>query len=114
MKYTELEENGVTIYEISGYLKGRPKGYEFLEMLRGRIAGGAGKIVVDLGGVERMDSSGIGIIASIITSAENAGSPLCFCNVEGKVLQLLEMVGITRVIECGSCRDEAVSKLKED
>lgn len=113
MNYSESVENGVLVFELSGYLKGRPEGYEFLEMLRGKIAGGTDKIVIDLGGLDRMDSSGIGVIASIITSAESGGCSLCFCNVEGRIRELLQMVGVTQVIECGDCRDEAINKLQD-
>ncbi len=113
MKYSESIENGVLVFELSGFLKGRPEGYELLETIRGKIADGTDKMVIDLGGIDRMDSSGIGVIASIITSAESGGCSLCFCNVEGRIHELLEMVGITKVIECGQCRDEAIGKLRE-
>lgn len=113
MKFAESTEGAVLVFELSGYLKGRPEGYEFLEVVRGRIGGGTKKIAVDLGGVDRIDSSGIGVIASIITSAENGGAVLCFCNVKGRVRELLEMVGITRVIDCAECRDDAISGMND-
>ena len=113
MEYTATDHGEVVIFKLKGYLKGQPEGYAFLDVVRKKIQDGSTKMIVDLGDLERIDSSGIGVIASIVTSAQNSGCSLCFARLEGKVRQLLEMVGLTRIIECHECGDDALRKLNE-
>ena len=114
MKYSETEESGVSVYSLSGYLQGKPEGYAFLEKIRGKIAETDDRIVIDLDGVDRIDSSGIGVIATIVTSAEKNGAAIRLCNVKGRVHELLVMVGISKVVDCDLSREEAVRAILAD
>ena len=55
-------------------------------------------MVLDLSGVERIDSTGIGILASIHVSAVNAGGKLCLHGLDARQRALLEATWLSRVI----------------
>ena len=57
-----------------------------------KVGVGTKKIVLDLGGVERIDSCGIGILASLMWSASQAGGGMVLASVPKQVEKLLGIV----------------------
>lgn len=99
------------IYALSGNLYGSPEGYGFQEDVRKRVAGGARKVVVDLSSVERIDSSGIGILVTIMWSTSQAGGGLVLAALPGKVEQVLSIAMLLDHIDHAPSVDEALAKL---
>jgi anti-sigma B factor antagonist len=57
-----------------------------------------GRIVVDLGGVSQLDSSGLGVLVGLKASAINQGYCILeFANMTPRVLELLRLTHLTRV-----------------
>lgn len=111
MRYDVHEKDDVLYFELEGFLTGHADSYEFLEAAREKIAAGARKIVVDLAGVEKVNSSGIGVLAAVISSSTNAEAVLRFARVPDKVWNIMAIVGLTRVIENHGTVEEAVASL---
>jgi len=113
MKIHSYERQSVSVFEISGNLRGTPDSYAFLEDVRTRITEGAEKIIVDLGSVERLDSAGVGILASIVSSANNAGAALRFSSLSDRTERPIRMVGLAQVMEIAPTLDEALRQINE-
>jgi anti-anti-sigma factor len=64
------------IYKAVGKLIGSQLCYEFLEEARDRIAGGVHNVVIDISGVTMLNSTGIGIIASLYNSTKEKGGKI--------------------------------------
>ncbi len=111
MPFVVREENGVWIFEASGFLTGHSDSYELLEAVRGKIAEGSRKIVVNLGGIDKINSSGIGVIAAILTSAMNAEASLRFACVPENIRKVLGVVGIGRLMKTHASVGEALADL---
>jgi anti-sigma B factor antagonist len=111
MKFEFREAGGVLVAEPSGFLGGHLDSYEFLDALRSRIAGGTGKVVVNLAGVTKVNSSGIGILAALLTSAMNAKTTIRFACMSDHMWKIVSVVGLGRVIVNYATVEEALSDL---
>ncbi len=56
------------------------------------------KLIIDMGGVTFMDSSGLGLILGRYTKAEEAGTQFAVQGAHGRVRQMFDMAGLDRII----------------
>ncbi len=101
----------MAVYAVSGNLYGSSQAYGFQDDVRQKIAGGTKKIVIDLADAEKIDSCGIGILASVMWSASQAGCGMVLVSVPEQVERLLAMVMLTDRIDGADSRAEAIAKL---
>lgn len=105
-------DSGLMVYELTGHLCGHAPAYAFQDEVRERIAGGTSRIVIDLAGVEKIDSCGIGILASLMWSASQAGGGLVLASVPKQVEKLLGIVMLLDHIDHADDRSAAVAMLR--
>lgn len=98
MRYTFREESGALIAVPSGFLGGHAECYDFLEKIRMKIGDGMKRIVVDLADVDKVNSTGIGILAALLTSARNAEADIRFAGMSDHMWNIVCVVGLGRVI----------------
>jgi len=104
----EEQAPGVLVYRLSGLLTSSHETYEFLEDLRRRLREEAPRAVLNLEGLERITSGGVGIIAACYTSAVNAGGRLVLAAVPKPVETILNIVHLLNVIESFPTEREAL------
>lgn len=71
------------------------------------VAEGSNHVVVDLGGTEFMDSSGLGALIGCLKLARQAGGDLRIANVRPQVQMVLELTSMHRVLAPYGTADEA-------
>jgi anti-anti-sigma factor len=98
----------VSVHEPRGVLNGHAACYAWLDAIRREIQGGQSRIVLDLRGVTRIDSTGIGIIAAISASAMNAGGRVCLTGLSDRTRRLLETTHLLKVIQNIDDESEAI------
>ncbi|MEL7060788.1 MAG: STAS domain-containing protein, partial [Acidobacteriota bacterium] len=64
---------------------------------------------LDLSRVQRIDSSGIGELASGLRLAERFGSSMRLLNVDGQVLRILELSQLLPLFQVHGDEDEAIA-----
>ena len=112
MKFETSRRKGVLVFKLSGHLRGHPDCYRFLDTVRERIEKqDTMKVVIDLEGVEKIDSAGVGVLASIVTAAENSGVSLVFSSIPERVQKMIVIVGLMRVLNVVPTLDAAVKNL---
>ena len=74
------------------------------------VEGGDTKLVLDLAGVQFLDSSGLGAMVSILKALGNRGT-LVVCNVQGAVLSLFQLTRMDKVFAILPSRADAVARL---
>lgn len=109
MNYETRESGDALVFELHGSLRGQPTGYKVLEAVREEIKAGKKKIVIDLGEVNDSDSTGLGILASIITSAEGGGAKVGFTSPPASLKKLLDIVRLSTVMKIFPSVDEAAA-----
>jgi len=100
------------VYTVSGDLHGTGGGYEFQDDVRERVVTGARKIVVDLSSVNRIDSSGIGILVTVMWSASKAGGGLVLAGLQERVEKVLSIAMLLDHIDHADTVDAALRKLE--
>lgn len=77
----------------------------------GLLAAGQLKLVVDLSGVEYIDSSGLGTLVNVAKAVRDAGGQLCVCGASARVRTILEVVQLDDYLDCRASLDDAVRHL---
>lgn len=100
MKLKERMVGDVAILSLSGKLLGGPPGSEeFRDKIYALIDQGIVKVVVDLGEVKRMNSSGLGILISALTSLRNKKGDLKLAAVNDTMEGILVMTKLNTIFE---------------
>jgi len=94
------EVDGVTILDLSGRITlGDDSSGKLRETVREILAKGSKKILVNLGDVSYIDSSGLGELVSTYTTASNQGAKVKLLNVQKKVQDLLQITKLYTVFD---------------
>jgi anti-anti-sigma factor len=102
----------LAVFTLAGSLNGLDAAYDFQDEVRRKIAGGCRKIVLDLAAVERVDSCGIGILASLMWSASQAGAGMVLAAVPGHVEKLLQIVTLLDHVDHAPSLEAAMALLQ--
>lgn len=79
------------------------------ELIRGNIK----KVIVDLAGVDRVDSTGIGIIVTAASKLKKADGAMRLCGVKGMVHDMMHTANIHRIIPFFDSVEEAAASFRE-
>jgi len=108
MKLTSREESGIVVLEPKGKIMGGPDATILHDQLHELIGQGKRKVVIDLSRVEWMNSTGLGILISGLTTLRNNGGELKLARVTDKIESLLTITKLITVFENFDEVDEAV------
>src|ERR1700748_1219179 len=109
MKVSTRQVDGVTILELSGRLTLGQGSVTLRDTIRDLVAKGSTKILLNLGNVDYIDSSGVGELVSAFTSVKNAGGELKLLNLTQKVRDLLQITKLYTVFDVHDDEAHAVS-----
>jgi len=99
--------DGVTIVDLSGRITLGEGSSTLRETVRDLVSKGQKSILLNLGDVTYIDSSGIGELVSSFTSVSNQGGRLKLLNLQKKVHDLLQITKLYTVFEVHT--DEAAA-----
>ncbi|HFE64065.1 MAG TPA: anti-sigma factor antagonist [Caldithrix sp.] len=99
MKISEQQAGDIKILNLEGNLIGGPEAVSLNETVNRFLDQGAHKVVIDLGNVERMNSSGLGILIKALTTFKSNGGTLKLANVNEKIENLLVITKLDSVFE---------------
>jgi anti-sigma B factor antagonist len=109
MTLATRDVSGVTIVDLSGKITLGEGGVTLREEVRKLLASGSKKIVLNLGEVNYIDSSGLGELVSAYTAVKNAGGELKLINLTSKVRDLLVITKLVTVFDVKDDEASAVS-----
>lgn len=109
MKINHREENGVVVIEPKGKIMGGPESTELHDLLHDMIDRGKLKVVIDLGKVDWMNSTGLGLLISGLTTLRKAGGELRLAKVTDKIESLLAITKLITVFKAYDSVEEAVN-----
>jgi anti-sigma B factor antagonist len=109
MQMKEKMEGSVAILTFKGDLLGEPDTTNIREKIHSLVNDDVKKVIIDLGGVNYMNSSGLGTLISAHTTMKNAGGELRLARVEGKVQNLFVMTQLVKVFETFETVDRALA-----
>ena len=112
MKLSDREQSGIVILEPKGKIMGGPDASLLHDKLHEYIDQGKKNIVVDLGKVDWMNSTGLGILISGYTTLRNHDGVLKLANVTDKIQSLLTITKLVSVFEAFDSIDEAIDSFQ--
>ena len=87
------------IYRLSGALTDSKESYTFLSDLKADVKSGLSTAIVNLEKVERINSSGVGILCACLTSIKTAEGRFLLVGMSERNRILMEAVGIWDLLE---------------
>lgn len=103
------EQSGITIVRLSGKILGGQDSITVNRLMIDLIDQGKTNVVVDLGGVELMNSSGLGIIIQSANHLKSKEGQLKLANIAEKIQSLLVITKLNTVFESYDTVEEAVA-----
>ena len=108
MKINVRQESGVTVLEPKGKITIGVGDVALRDAVAEALEAGARNILVDLGGVSTIDSSGIGELVSAYTSVRNRGGTLKLAMLPPKITDILQITQLISVFEVHDDLAEAI------
>jgi len=108
MNYSVDERYNAAVITLKGNIMGGPDGQQLHDQLRELVDEGKTHVVVDLSKTKFMNSSGLGMLISGLTTMRNAGGDLRLARVADRIQSLLVITKLITVFKEFDTVDEAV------
>lgn len=96
---TERDVNGITVLDIEGRIVLGEESNSFREKVKGLLAAGKKKIVLNMQNVSYIDSAGLGTLVATFHSAKSQGATLKLANLGAKFREVLQVTKLMTVFD---------------
>lgn len=110
----EMESNdtaGIQIWKLKGKMVTGNYCYDFLESVRENISGGRPYPILDLDGISWVNSTGVGVIASIFNAAKDAGGEMYLVKPNDRIRAILTVINLWPVVTVFDSVENALEHL---
>ncbi len=105
MRISRKEKSGVMVLSLSGKLMGGKDADKFHDEIKGVLDGGCHQVLVDLGDVSWVNSTGLGILIAAHSTVSNAEGEMKLVHVSKRVESILMVTRLNMIFE--SYEDES-------
>ena len=113
MGFNVSERYNCVVIEFKGNVMGGPDAVSLNEKLHELIEKDQKNVVIDLGKVKFMNSSGLGMLIGGLTTMRKSGGDLRICNAGDKIESLLIVTKLITVFKHFRSLDEAVESFAD-
>ena len=106
------ELDGVTVLDLNGRITLGEGSVQIRDAIRDLIGKGQKRILLDLGEVNYIDSSGLGELVSAYTTVKNQGAALKLLKLTRKVHDLLQLTKLYTVFDIYDDEASAIASFK--
>jgi len=103
----------ITILGCSGRIVFGVETTTLREQVQGLLDAGMKKIVLNLGGISYIDSSGVGTLVALYTHAQKAGGSIKLANLTQKVGDVLQVSKLLTVFDVYDSEEKAIQALRK-
>lgn len=111
MKFNYVTEENIMVINFEGDLIGEENGPEIIEAVNDRINDGIKLCAVDISNVRYINSSGIGVLITILTKFRNKNGEVILINPSDHVRKLLVITKLNAIFNISETMQEAKSNL---
>lgn len=108
----QRQAGDVTILDLDGEVRIGDSATALRSSIRDRVSAGSNKILLNLGGVKYIDSSGIGELIANYTTVGRTGGQLKLLNLTEKVQDLLVITKLLTVFDVYDNEGDALASFK--
>lgn len=112
MKYTHELKDDVLIMRLSGDLIGEDSGLNLVGLSNDYLSKDITLCIIDISEIRYINSSGIGVLITILTKFRNKGGELYLLKPSENVEKLLIITKLNAIFNVAESEDEAIEKLK--
>lgn len=109
MEISAREKEGIVILDVQGRLVGGDACNVLREAVQASVDGGVKNIILQLGDVDYIDSSGLGTLVVCFSTLRDAEGALKLLNVTSRNLELLVITKLETVFETFNDEQDAVN-----
>jgi anti-sigma B factor antagonist len=99
MNLSSKEVNGITVVGLEGSVLGGPDATELNDLLHSLAERKKTRVILDLGNVHTMNSSGLSMLIAALTTLKNAGGTLRVAGASEKIENLFVITKLSTVFE---------------
>lgn len=111
MKLKENIVEGVVVLSVGGKMMGGPEQEECHSRIKELLEDNMKWIVLDIGKVEWLNSSGLGLLMSCYTSCRNSGGDMVIARPARKVNSLFMLTQVVKVFDTFETTEEAIESM---
>ncbi len=111
MDIERVEDSGVTIVVVRGVIKLGESAKTFSAFLREVLDEGSNPVLVDLEGIDHVDSTGLGELVGYLQRFEEQGRRMAFINPARRLRKLFELTRLNEVVPIYDDRARAIADL---
>jgi anti-sigma B factor antagonist len=112
MTFTHEIQDEVLCLRLDGDLIGENNGPEIMEIASSALKKGVDKCLINLESVRYINSSGIGVLITLLTKFRNQGGEVVLVNPSDHVNKLLIIIKLRNIFIITQTEAEALQKLK--
>jgi len=113
MKFTSEIKNEILFLTMKGDLIGEENGLSIIEVIKDNIDKGILSCIIDISGLRYINSSGIGVLITILTKFRNKGGDVFLLQPSESVKKLLIITKLNAIFTIVETNEEAISKINE-
>jgi anti-sigma B factor antagonist len=112
LKFTNREVDGVAVVALDGRIVLGEESNALREKVKGLVAEGKKKIVLNMDNITFIDSAGLGTLVASHHSAKAQGAALKLCHLGSKFQEVLQITKLLTVFDVYNTEAEAVASFK--
>jgi anti-sigma B factor antagonist len=112
MTYTQEVSDNILRLNFSGDLIGENNGPELVELANEVLSKGTNHCLLNISDVRYINSSGIGVLITLLTKFRNKGGDLYLINPSEHVDKLLIMTKLQAIFNIAGTEDEVLAKIQ--
>lgn len=109
MTFTFEKKDNYTYYTLSGRLLGEFDGKDIKESIAQQIENGEKNFVLDMQNLEYMNSTGVGLLVTLLTKSRHADGELVLLNPSPNVSTILTMMRLTSIFKVVATESAAIA-----
>jgi anti-sigma B factor antagonist len=113
LKMSQREVDGVTVVALDGRIVLGEESNALREKVKGLLAEGKKKIVLNVNNIAFIDSAGIGILVASHHTAKKEGASLRLCHLDNKFQQVLQITKLLTLLYISNTEAEAVASFSK-
>lgn len=108
LKVTNREVEGVAVVALEGRIVLGEESNQLREGVKGLLAKGKKKIVLNMSNVTFIDSAGLGTLVASHTSAKTQGASLRLCHLGSKFKEVLQITKLVTVFDVDNTEADSI------
>lgn len=113
MEFTYTKSGSVGVYALKGNLIGETDGIAITESFSERLAEGVRRFVIDLEFLQHINSTGLGVLITLLTKARKVSGELTLANPSSYIQNLLLITKLNTIFTIHDSVEDALQQLAD-